>query len=126
MGRLCKNGFYMCKNGFYSTHCARLKWKGGLLHFIAVNVYDKYSGSKKFTTRLYHISRCEATPGTNWSSGWTDRLFTIMLIQINSGVNLDWALCITPAVSLAVAPPLGGLNGSRCLDIGRILGPRSR
>ena len=35
--------------------------------------YDKCSGSMKITTRLDHISRCKASPGTNRLNGWTKR-----------------------------------------------------
>ena len=45
--------------------------------FIQKTIFDKYSGSMKITAQLYHISRCEAVCGTNWSNRWTYRVFVV-------------------------------------------------
>ena len=42
---------------------------------IRTSIYDKYSGSMKITTHLYHISHYKTSSGINWSNRWTFRVF---------------------------------------------------
>ena len=44
---------------------------------IRMSIYDKYSGSMKFTTHLDQISHCKKASGTDWSNRWTYRIFII-------------------------------------------------
>ena len=46
------------------------------VRLIRTSIYDKYSGSMKITTHLDRISHCKTASGTNWSNGWTYRVFT--------------------------------------------------
>ena len=44
---------------------------------IAASIHHEYSGSIQITTHLDFISHCKTASGTNWSSGWTYRVFMI-------------------------------------------------
>ena len=44
---------------------------------IRTSIYDKYSGSLKLTSHLYHVSHCTTASGTHWSNRWTYRVFVI-------------------------------------------------
>jgi hypothetical protein len=41
---------------------------------IRTSIFDKFSGSMKFTTRLDHNSHRKTASGTNWSNRWTYRI----------------------------------------------------
>ena len=45
-------------------------------NLIRTSIEDKYSGSMKLTAHL-DISPCKTASGTNWSNGWTYRVFII-------------------------------------------------
>ena len=44
---------------------------------IRTSIYDKHSGATKIAAHLDHISRCKMASGTDWSNGWTYRVFVI-------------------------------------------------
>jgi hypothetical protein len=48
---------------------------GKLTDITRTSICDKYSGFMKITTHLDHISHCKTASGTNWSTGWTYRVF---------------------------------------------------
>ena len=45
---------------------------------IRTSVYHKYSGATKITSHLVHISHCKTASGTDWSNGWTYRVFILI------------------------------------------------
>ena len=53
------------------------------------SICDRYSGSTKFSTQLDPISHCTATPGTNWSYRWADRVFMMK-------THRDWIQTCAP------------------------------